>query len=102
MLATAGELVERFRTRDPLKGTLRLGVNETFAFICLPELLQRIERRYPAIRTSVFVGDTGVGERATERSGARHRGRVGADGRAARLAANRSASTCSGGSRARR
>src|SRR4029077_4691246 len=31
MLATAGELVERFRTRDPLKGTLRLGVNETFA-----------------------------------------------------------------------
>ena len=24
MLATAGELVERFRTRDPLKGTLRL------------------------------------------------------------------------------
>ena len=43
MLATAGELVERFRTRDPLKGTLRLGVNETFAFICLPELLKRIE-----------------------------------------------------------
>jgi len=60
MLATAGELVERFRTRDPLKGTLRLGVNETFAFICLPELLKRIERQYPAIRTSVFVGDTGA------------------------------------------
>lgn len=60
MLATAGELVERFSTRDPLKGTLRLGVNETFAFICLPELLQRMEQQYPAIRTSVFVGDTGV------------------------------------------
>ena len=60
MLGTAGELVERFRTRDPLKGTLRLGVSETFAFICLPELLQRMEQRYPAIRTSVFVGDTGV------------------------------------------
>jgi DNA-binding transcriptional LysR family regulator len=60
MLVTAGELVERFRTRDPLKGTLRLGVSETFAFICLPELLQRMEQRYPAIRTSVFVGDTGV------------------------------------------
>lgn len=60
MLATAGELVERFRTRDPLKGTLRLGVNETFAFICLPELLKRMEQQYPAIRTSVFVGDTGV------------------------------------------
>jgi DNA-binding transcriptional LysR family regulator len=60
MLATEAELVERFRTRDPLKGTLRLGVNETFAFICLPELLKRIEHRYPAIRTSVFVGDTGA------------------------------------------
>ena len=60
MLATAGELVERFRTRDPLKGILRLGVNETFAFICLPELLKRMEQQYPAIRTSVFVGDTGV------------------------------------------
>jgi DNA-binding transcriptional LysR family regulator len=60
MLATAGELAERFRTRDPLKGTLRLGINETFAFICLPELLQRMEQQYPAIRTNVFVGDTGV------------------------------------------
>jgi len=60
MLSTAGELVERFRTRDPLKGTLRLGVNETFAFICLPELLKRMDQQYPAIRTSVFVGDTGV------------------------------------------
>ena len=60
MLTTAGELVERFRTRDPLKGTLRLGVNETFAFICLPDLLKRMEQRYPAIRTNVFVGDTGV------------------------------------------
>ena len=60
MLATAGELVERFRTKDPLKGTLRLGVSETFAFICLPELLKRLEQQYPAIRTSVFVGDTGV------------------------------------------
>lgn len=60
MLATAGELVERFRTRDPMKGTLRLGVNETFAFICLPDLVKRVEKRYPAIRMDVFVGDTGV------------------------------------------
>ena len=60
MLATASDMVERFRTRDPLNGTLRLGVNETFAFICLPELLKRLEQQYPAIRTSVFVGDTGV------------------------------------------
>ena len=60
VLGAAGEMVERFRTRDPLKGMLRLGVNETFALVCLPQLLRRLEQRYPAIRTSVFVGDTGL------------------------------------------
>ena len=60
LLAAAGEMVERFHTHDPLKGTLRLGLNESFALICLPELLSRLEQRYPAIRTSVFVGDTGT------------------------------------------
>src|SRR5512144_2417265 len=60
VLGATGEMVERFRTRDPLKGMLRLGVNETFALVCLPELLRRLEQRYPAIRTSVFVGDTGL------------------------------------------
>lgn len=60
LLGTAGEMVERFSTRDPLKGMLRLGLNESFALVCLPDLLQRLEQRYPAIRTSVFVGDTGV------------------------------------------
>jgi DNA-binding transcriptional LysR family regulator len=60
VLGAAGEMVERFRTRDPLKGMLRLGINESFALVCLPELLRRLEQRYPAIRTSVFVGDTGV------------------------------------------
>ena len=64
MLGAAGEMVERFRTRDPLKGMLRLGLNESFALICLPELLRRLEQRYPAIRTSVFVGDTGPREPA--------------------------------------
>jgi DNA-binding transcriptional LysR family regulator len=60
VLGAASEMAERFRTRDPLKGTLRLGVNETFAQICLPELLRRLEQRYPAIQSSVLVGDTGV------------------------------------------
>src|SRR5258706_6258551 len=60
VLGAAGEMVERFRTRDPLKGMLRLGVNESFALVVLPELLRRLEQRYPAIRTSVFVGDTGL------------------------------------------
>jgi DNA-binding transcriptional LysR family regulator len=60
VLSAAGEMVERFSTRDPLKGMLRMGVNESFALVCLPELLRRLEQRYPAIRASVFVGDTGV------------------------------------------
>jgi DNA-binding transcriptional LysR family regulator len=59
VLGAAGEMVDRFQTRDPLKGMLRLGVNESFSLVCLPELLRRLEQRYPAIRTSVVVGDTG-------------------------------------------
>jgi DNA-binding transcriptional LysR family regulator len=60
VLGAAGEMMDRFRTRDPLKGMLRMGVNESFALVVLPELLRRLEERYPAIRTSVLVGDTGV------------------------------------------
>ena len=60
LLGTAGEMIERFSTRDPLKGMLRLGLNESFALICLPDLLRRLEQRYPGIKTSVFVGDTGI------------------------------------------
>jgi len=60
MLGTAGELVERFKTRDPLKGLLRLGLNESFALISLLDLMRRLEQYYPAIRTSIFVGDTGT------------------------------------------
>ena len=60
LLAAAGEMVERFRTHDPLKGRLRLGLNESFALICLPDLLGRLEQRYPALHTSVHVGDTGT------------------------------------------
>ncbi|TPI41347.1 LysR family transcriptional regulator [Mesorhizobium sp. B3-1-6] len=58
MLQTATELSDRFRTRNPLMGLLRLGLTETFALICLPELLNRLESRYPSLKTSVQVGDT--------------------------------------------
>jgi DNA-binding transcriptional LysR family regulator len=60
LLGAAGEMVERFQTRDPLRGMLRLGLNESFALICLPDLLKRLEQRYPNIKTSVVVGDTGT------------------------------------------
>lgn len=59
MLATAQEMSSRFRTGDPLRGTLRIGLSENFALICLGELLQRIQQRYPAIQASMFIGDSG-------------------------------------------
>jgi len=58
LLGTTGEMIERFRARDPLKGVLRLGLNESFGMICLTDLLKRLEERHPALKTSVQVGDT--------------------------------------------
>lgn len=60
LLDADSEMRERFRTRDPLRGVLRIGVSENFALICLPELFQRLEARYPTIQASVFVGDSGT------------------------------------------
>ena len=60
MLGTAGEMIERFRARDPLKGVLRLGLNESFGLICLTDLLRRLEERHPALKASVQVGDTAM------------------------------------------
>jgi DNA-binding transcriptional LysR family regulator len=60
LLGTADEMVERFRAHDPLKGLLRLGLNETFGLVCLPDLLRHLEEQYPALKTSVQVGDTGT------------------------------------------
>lgn len=63
LLDSADTIVARFRTRDPLKGVLRLGLNESFALICLCELLELLEAEHPDLKTSVHVGDTqAVGE----------------------------------------
>lgn len=59
MVATAQEMGERFRSRNPLRGTLRIGMSENFALISLGELLRRLELRYPAIKTLLFIGDSG-------------------------------------------
>jgi DNA-binding transcriptional LysR family regulator len=48
----------RLRSKDPLQGVLRLGLSETFAQICLTKLLERLERQYPALKTSLHIGDT--------------------------------------------
>ena len=84
VLADRGEMVERFQTRDPLKGMLRLGLNESFA-LDLPA--------GPAAAAGAALSghqDVGVrrrhghGEPDARPAGARHRGRVGAQRRAAR------------------
>ena len=58
LLKTAKEMTVRLRTHDPLKGVLRLGMSETFALICLTTLLERLDEAYPALKTSLHVGDT--------------------------------------------
>jgi len=59
MLETSEAMAERFRTGDPLRGTLRIGLSENFALICLGELLRRVEQKYPAVKASMFIGDSG-------------------------------------------
>ena len=58
LLGDADGIVARFHAHDPLKGVLRLGMNESFALVCLAELLQRLELQHPQLKTSVHVGDT--------------------------------------------
>jgi len=58
LLGTAGELAAHFRTRNPLRGVLRLGVPATFALACMTDLLRRLEQRYPDLKTSVRVNDS--------------------------------------------
>jgi DNA-binding transcriptional LysR family regulator len=59
LLGDANAIVERFRDRDPLRGVLRLGVNESFALVALPDVLQNLMAQHPDLRTSIHVGDTG-------------------------------------------
>jgi DNA-binding transcriptional LysR family regulator len=58
LLDDTASVVARFRERDPLRGLLRLGLNESFALICLPDLLLRLEAEYPNLKTAIHVGDT--------------------------------------------
>jgi DNA-binding transcriptional LysR family regulator len=58
LLGDANSIVARFRDRDQLRGMLRLGLNESFALVGLPDLLQKLRAQHPDLRTSVHVGDT--------------------------------------------
>ena len=58
LLDDATSIIARFRDRDPLRGVLRLGLNESFALVCLPELLQKLMAQHPELKTAIHVGDT--------------------------------------------
>ncbi len=58
LLDDTASVIARFRERNPLRGLLRLGLNESFALVCLPDLLQRLEAEYPNLKTAIHVGDT--------------------------------------------
>lgn len=40
---------------EPVEGMLRIGVQETFALVCLPELLDILNRDYPALRLDLDI-----------------------------------------------
>jgi DNA-binding transcriptional LysR family regulator len=45
---------------DPLQSGLRLGAPDAFAMVCLPRLLQLLEREYPALQVALTVENSAV------------------------------------------
>ena len=55
VIAACEDLEGRFAAGDELGGPIRIGVADTFAMTCLPELMQRIEQRFPRARAEIRV-----------------------------------------------
>jgi len=55
MLALAEEMNLRLGAKGPVAGLLRLGVADSFAIACLPQLLVDMGDRFPALRVEVSV-----------------------------------------------
>src|SRR5437879_13313492 len=52
----AGEqLAGRLTGAEELRGPIRIGVADSFAMVCLPELMRRIESRFPQVRAEIRV-----------------------------------------------
>lgn len=52
---TLNEMDRRMKTRDPLRGVLRMGASDTFAISCLPELLSKMDQSYPNLRVELTI-----------------------------------------------
>jgi DNA-binding transcriptional LysR family regulator len=60
LLAAAGQIQERSGTHDAVRGTIRLGVPETFAVVCLPKLIDLLSREHPALRLELDIATSGT------------------------------------------
>jgi DNA-binding transcriptional LysR family regulator len=55
VVAACEELEGSFAAGEALRGPIRIGVADSFAMICLPELMRRIESRFPEVRAEIRV-----------------------------------------------
>ena len=55
LLAAARQIQERAGTHDAVRGTIRLGVPETFAVVCLPDLINLLSREHPGLRLELDI-----------------------------------------------
>src|SRR4051794_8780621 len=55
LIAAAQDLQQEFRPGHSPNGPMRLGVNDAFAAVCLPQLLRRLLAEHPGMDVSVVV-----------------------------------------------
>lgn len=55
VIAACEALEARFASGEELSGPIRIGVADTFAMTCLPQLMRRIEKRFPRARAEIRV-----------------------------------------------
>lgn len=58
MLAMSQGISARFSASAPLNGNLRFGTTDTFAHVCLVEMIERVEAIYPGISIAVCVDNS--------------------------------------------
>ena len=55
ILGEMSKIAELGGATDPLRGVVRVGVTETFALVCLPRLMQALQREHPLLRMEIVV-----------------------------------------------
>ena len=55
ILSEMSKIAELGGATDPLQGVVRVGVTETFALVCLPPLMQALQREHPLLRMEIVV-----------------------------------------------